>query len=82
VRMLDSEGDRSVYQLQLYLTPSEARELRALLDELLLNPEANEHRHLFSEDSGREISFSLITPTKLRDLSGYTAAEQRLLKER
>jgi hypothetical protein len=80
--MLDSEGDRSVHQLQLYLTPGEARELRALLDELLLNPEANEHRHVFSEDSGRDISLSLVTPTKLRDLSGYTAAEKRLFTER
>jgi hypothetical protein len=82
VRMLDVEADRSVYQLQLYLTPGEARELRTALDELLVNPETNEHRHLFAEDSGREISFSLVTPTKLRDLSGYTVAEQRLFKER
>jgi len=39
VRMLDAEGDRSVYQLQLYLTPGEAGELRVGLDRLLVNPE-------------------------------------------
>jgi hypothetical protein len=82
VRMLDAEGDRSVYQLQLYLTPTEARELRSALDRLLVDPEQNEHEHVFAEDSGRELSLSLLTPAKLRDLSGYTAAEQRLLHER
>lgn len=82
MRMLDADGDRSVYQLRLYLTPGEAAELRQALDELLVNPEANEHRHVFAEDSRREISFSLVTSTKLRDLSGYTAAEQRLFAER
>jgi hypothetical protein len=57
MRMLDADGDRSVYQLQVYLTPGEARALRAALDELLLNPEANEHRHLFAEDSGARSRF-------------------------
>jgi hypothetical protein len=79
--MLDAEGDRSVYQLQLYLTPAEARELRTALDSLLVDPEANEHRHVLAEDSGRELSLSLVTPAKLRDTTGYTAAEQRLFKE-
>jgi hypothetical protein len=82
VRMLDPEGDRSVYQLQLYLTPGDARELRKALDSLLVDPEANEHKHIFSEDSGHELSLSLITPTKLRVTSGYTAAERRLFEER
>ena len=82
MRMLDPEGDRSVYQLQLYLTPGEARELRKALDSLLVDPEANEHKHIFSEDSGRELSLSVVTPAKLRDTSGYTAAERRLFEER
>jgi len=82
VRMLDTDGDRSVYQLQLYLTPKEGMELRAALDRLLLNPDLNEHEHVFAEDAGRELSLSLVTPAKLRDLSGYTAAEQKLFRER
>lgn len=40
MRMLDTEGDRSVRQLQLYLTLREAQELRAALDRLLGDPEA------------------------------------------
>jgi hypothetical protein len=79
--MLDAEGDRSVYHLQLYLTPQEAQELRTALDSLLGDPEANEHKHIFAEDSGRELSLSLVTPAKLRDTSRYTVAEQRLFEE-
>jgi hypothetical protein len=82
VRMLDAEGGRSVYQLQLYLTPGEARELRAALDRLLVDPEANDHEHVLAEDSGRELSLSLVTSAKLRDLSGYTLAERRMFEER
>jgi hypothetical protein len=46
MRMLDTDGDRSVHQLQLYLTPREAQELRTALDRLLADPEANEHEHV------------------------------------
>jgi hypothetical protein len=82
MRMLDTNGDRSVHQLQLYLTPREAQELRTALGRLLVDPEANEHEHVFAEDAGRELSLSIVTPTKLRALKGYTRVEQQLFDER
>jgi hypothetical protein len=82
MRMLDTEGDRSVRQLQFYLTPREAQELRTALERLLADPEANEHEHVFAEDAGGELSLSIITPAKLRDPKWYTRVEQRLFNER
>jgi hypothetical protein len=75
-------GDRSVHQLQLYLTPREGQELRTALDRLLADPEANEHEHVLAEDGGRELSLSIVTPTKLGALKGYTRVEQQLFNER
>ena len=80
MRILDAETQRSLHDLQLYLTPAEATEFKDALQELLRNPEAIEHRHVLGD--GREISFSLITPAKLSDLRGYTDVERRVLQER
>ena len=63
-------------------TPAEATELLAALHKLLVDPETNEHEHVLSKDSGREISVSLITPTKLKGLSGYTLAERKMFEEK
>jgi len=80
MRMLNVDRSESLWQLQLYLTPKEALELRAALDQLLKDPEANEHETLIHD--GRELSFSLVTPRKLANLSGYSPEEQRMFKER
>jgi hypothetical protein len=80
--MLDAERQQSVRSLQLYLRPTEARKLKEALDVLLHDPDANEHRHVLDEDGGWDLSFSLLTDTKLRDTSGYTERERRLFGER
>jgi len=56
MRMLDVENKCSVWNLQLYFPVAEAKKLHTELSKLLDNPEANEHFHVMSEDSGREIS--------------------------
>jgi len=78
MRMLNALTDEPVEGLQLYLTPEEAREFRASLDRLLSVPEAPEHEHVFSRDGGFELSFSIVTPEKLRTAHCYTPAERRL----
>lgn len=78
MRMLDSRTHQAVDGLQLYLTPEEAMELRVALDRLLAKPEAPEHEHVFSRDGASELSFSIVTPAKLRNLGKYTPAERRL----
>ena len=53
----------------------EAQELVRELNELLREPEANEHFHLFSKDGGGELSVSIVTQAKLTQ-GGYTAEER------
>ncbi len=80
MRILDPDTARSLRELQMYFTASEATEFRDALNELLKDPEANEHRHLIAD--GREVSFSLVTPAKLENLKRYTELERRVLQER
>ena len=80
MHILDGEKQTPLNEVQFYLTPEEAIELREKLDTLLKDAEANEHEHIISGD--REISFSLITPTKLKNLSGYSAAERKMFERK
>ena len=82
MKMLDLENKSSVWNLQLYLTPKEAKDLCDGLSELLKNPEANEHIHVMCENSGREISCSIITEKKLSNISRYTKLEQQILTDK
>ena len=82
MRLLDGEKQVPLWSVQLYLTGSEAKELIVALTKLLVAPEANEHEHILSRESGREISLSIVTPSKLKNPSGYTAAEQKMFKEK
>ena len=80
MHILDGEKETPLYQVQFYLTPADAIELREKFASLLNDAEANEHEHIIS--GGREISFSLITPTKLKNISGYSAAERKMFSEK
>ena len=82
MRLLDGEKQVPLWNVQLYLTPAEASELVAALNKLLVDPEAKEHEHVLSRESGREISVSLVTLTKLNDLSGYTPPERKMFQEK
>jgi len=76
VRLIDSEGERTIDQVQLYLSPDEARRLVAELGRLIVDPEAVEHFHLISEDGEGELSCSIVTPGKL-SAEAYTSGERR-----
>ena len=52
MRMLNGDSLQAVHQLQLYLSPSEAQELIQAMSELLKDPEANEHIHVFGKIDG------------------------------
>lgn len=73
--MFDPNREEALAQLQLYLSPAEARKLVSELEALIREPEANEHFHLFSEDGSDELSVSLVTKAKVAD-RGYTAQER------
>ena len=80
MRMLDVERKQSLRTLQLYLTPDEARVMRDRLNDLLANPEANEHFHVPLDGSGRELSCSIVTARKLKE-GHYTALERSIFEE-
>jgi len=82
MRMLDVENKFSVWNLQLYLTVPEAEELRKELEKLLADPEANVHFHVMSEDSGRELSCSILRKKKMEGISSYSKLEQKVLLEK
>ena len=51
------------------------------LNSLLSNPESLDHFHVFSEDSSHEISFSILTPEKIKNLNCFTEIEQDIILE-
>ena len=69
----------SLKVVSLYLTVKEAKQLRDELERLLKEPEAKEHLHIYEEDMSREISCSIITENKLKNLSGYNKLERQVL---
>ncbi len=82
MRMLDLDRSQSVSIFQLYISTAEANELKKGLEMLLKDPEANEHFHVCSEDSPREISVSILTDRKFRNSKRYTELERRILSEK
>jgi hypothetical protein len=82
MKMIDDQQQRSLTSASLYLTPREAREMRDNLDHLLEDPEAHEHFHVYSDDNSREISCSIITEAKLKNLKKYNKLEQQVLSEK
>jgi len=77
MRLIDSNGEKQLAQVQLYLSRDEARQMVAELNRLLADPEAKEHFHLLSEDGGGELSCSVVTAQKL-GASGYTSGERKV----
>jgi hypothetical protein len=80
MRIIDDCRRQSVDSISLYLTPEAAKDMKRGLERLLRDPEASEHFHVHS--SGREISCSIITKTKLSSLDGYTELERSVLTEK
>ena len=76
MRMIDDQRRQSVKSASLFLTPQEAREMRDNLDDLLKDPKAHECFHVYSDDNSREISCSIITDSKLKDLGKYNKIEK------
>jgi len=80
--MIDSDKENSVRTLSLYLTVKEAEKMIRELKNLLNDPDGNEHFHIFDEKvPEKEISCSLITEKKLKNLDKYNEIERKIFLE-
>jgi hypothetical protein len=79
--IIDYDKQTSVRTIGLYLTVPEAEILKEELSKLLENPESSDHFHVYQEANTREISCSIITEKKLRNIKKYNKLEQQLLLE-
>lgn len=68
MRILDENSDKSLENVILYLTQSEASELRDALDDLLKNP-LNNHVHISNENYQKEITVCLYDVNNLDDFN-------------
>ena len=82
MRMIDLDRKCTTKSLSLFLTVSEATQLKDELQALLKNPEAQEHFHIYSTDNTRELSCSIVTDNKLKNIKGYNNLEQQALAEK
>jgi hypothetical protein len=58
MRILDEDGDKSLNAVTLYLTKSEASELKNSLEQILSDP-VNRHEHISSSDYKKEVTISI-----------------------
>ncbi|MCK4488872.1 MAG: hypothetical protein KAU23_01365 [Anaerolineales bacterium] len=83
MRIIDYDKKRSIKAISLYLTEDEASHLKDELELLLKTPESNDHFHISDvKDPSREISCSIITENKLKNISSYNKLEQQVLTEK
>ncbi len=83
MRIINFDKKSSIKTISLYLTEDEASHLKDELELLLKNPESNDHFHIYDvKNPGREISCSIITENKLKNISGYNKLEQQVLTEK
>ena len=79
MRIIDLNKKCSINAMSVYLTRNEAEQFRDELNRLLKNPEADEHFHIYEDNMFREISCSIITEKKLRNIKRYNKLERMIL---
>jgi hypothetical protein len=75
MRLLDQDADKTLDRVVIYLTQSEAEELRDSLLSLLGKPRAN-HSHIPSEDFQKEITICIYSADAI---STFNERSQRLI---
>lgn len=77
MRILDEEADRAISMVTLFLTKSEASELRDSL-KALLERNGVGHEHVDSEDFQKEITVAVYDDD---DVTQFDQRSQRLIRE-
>ena len=78
MRMLDLDDDKKLNRLILYLTKSEAKELRTSLDYIIEDPKQHHHEHIPSEDYQKEITICIYDE---KNLEGFDERSKKLILE-
>lgn len=76
MRILDEVSDKALNRVTLYLTLSEARELRDAIESLLATPE-NHHQHISSADFKKEIT---VTIYDSQPIESFDERSRRLIR--
>ena len=80
MKIIDDKRKDELKNVGLYLTVEEATWLRNELNNLLEDPEAMSHFHVHDMEGKRgQVSCSIITKTKLKNIHMYNEVEQRIL---
>jgi len=78
MRILDEDDDKARSRITLYLTASEAAELRDSLEALLSGP-ANFHHHVSSADQSKELTVCIYSPDKPDALGRFDERSRKLI---
>lgn len=84
MRLLDSDLQRPLKEVAMYLTEGEAMKLADDLGYLLSDPERIDHCHVYDHAGPGGLTFSIVTPLKLHAVnspkSKWTEVERNLLQ--
>ncbi len=78
MRILDLDSNRKLHNIILYLTMSEAMELRSKMDSIIERPGADNHEHIPSEDYQKEITICIYDE---KNLEGFDERSKKLILE-
>ena len=75
MRILDEESNKSLKNIVLYLTYSQASEFRDSLEELLKKP-LNNHSHISSDDYRKEVTVCIYDN---ENLTGFNERSKKII---
>ena len=76
MRILNQDSDSKIDEVTLYLTRSEAEDLRDSLDALIKTSSFRNHRHVSTADHAKTITVCLYTPG---EVDGFSERSKRLI---
>jgi hypothetical protein len=80
VRILDEDNDKSLSAIILYLTKSEASQLRDYLEQVLAHP-IGRHEHVSNSDYTKEVTICIYDPDHL-DENFHERSKKLILEDR
>ena len=83
MKIIDNKQEDELKDVGLYLTVEEATRLKNELNDLLEDPESISHFHIHDlQGNSAELSCSIVTKKKLKEIHKFNQVEQRILSGR